>query len=80
MSPTGEVAPAVVQLHLTCCVCVCVQCGPAAERPVLVLSVQTVLQGPRPLHQVLPGAEESLGAAQELPAAEVPTHDRIAQR
>lgn len=58
----------------------CVQCGPAAERCVLVLSVQTVLQGPGSLHQVLPGAEESLGAAQELPAAEVSTHDRIAQR
>lgn len=62
------------------CVCLCVQCGPAAERCVLVLSVQTVLQRPGPLHAVLPGAEESLGAAEELPAADVSAHDRLAQR
>lgn len=57
-----------------------VQCGPAAEQYFLVLSVQTVLQGSGPLHQILPGTEESLGAAEELPAAEVSTHDHVSQR
>lgn len=64
-------------LHCSGCF---VQRGPAAERDILVLSLQTVLQGPGPLHQALPGAEESLGAAEELPAAAVSTHDCIAQR
>lgn len=58
----------------------CVQCGAAAEWRFLVLSVQTVLQGPGSLHPVLPGPEESVGAAEELPAAEVSSNDRLTQR
>lgn len=56
------------------------QCRPAAEWYILVLSLQTVLQGPGPIHQVLSGVEEGLGAAEDLLAAEVSTYDRIAQR
>lgn len=60
--------------------CVCVQCWPAAERRVLVLSVQTVLQRFGPLHPVLRSTEEGVGATEELPAPEVSTYDRLAQR
>lgn len=53
---------------------------PGAEWCIVVLSLQTVLQGPGPIHYLLPGVEESLGAAENLPAAAVSTHDRIPQR